>query len=398
MNRWQLARGFRFAGTHCGIRPDPGRKDLALFVSDWPATAAGVFTQNRVCAAPVQLGRTQVPADGIRGIVVCSGNANACTGEQGLADAKEMAALLAQQLGVAAHDVLVASTGVIGRPLPMAALRSGIPNAFAQLSDSASALQAAAEAILTTDTGIKVRTTHWSEGQTEYRLTGLAKGAAMIGPNLATMLGFLFTDAAVSAVDLHALLTHAANRSFNCISVEGHMSTNDTVFLLANGAAGGKPLQGDSLLRFAGEVEELCQQLAQAIIHDAEGATKILTLKVEGLRSDAEARQVAKAVCESALVKTALFGNDPNWGRIVSAAGYSGVRFDEKDCSLWLAGELLYDRGRPLPFDAAALSAKLKGMREVEARLVFNLGSAGCTFWTCDLTYEYVKLNADYTT
>lgn len=395
---WRLAKGWRYAGVHCGVRPDPQRKDLALFVSDRPAAAAGVYTQNRVCAAPVQVCRARTPRDGVCGVVICSGNANACTGEQGLADAREMTRLLAAQLGANEEHALVASTGIIGRPLPMAALRSGIPAAYAKLDETPAALQAAAEAILTTDTGIKVETAEAHESGRTYRLTGVAKGAAMIGPNMATMLGLVLTDAAVTATDLQPILKAAAERSFNCISVEGHTSTNDTVFLLANGAAGGPPLTGAALSRFAAAVEAVCQRLAQAIVNDAEGATKVLTLNVEGLRTEAEARRIAKAVSESALVKTALFGNDPNWGRIVSAAGYAGVPFEEKDCSLTLAGELLYDRGRPLPFDAAALSAKLKGLRFLEATLRFTLGAASCRFWTCDLSYDYVRLNADYTT
>ena len=395
---WRLPRGFRFAGIHAGVRPEGERKDLALVVSDKPASAAGVFTQNRVCAAPVQVSRTRVPNDNVRGIVICSGNANACTGEQGLADAREMTELLAKPLAVKPEQVLVASTGIIGRPLPMSALRVGVPKAFGELTSTQAAFENTARAILTTDTCIKIAQATLRVGNEEITILGFAKGAAMIGPNMATLLAFVLTDATVAAADLQALLSRAAERSFNCISVEGHTSTNDTLLLLANGAAGGPALKGEELKQFGRAIEEVCQKLAQAIVNDAEGASKVLTLKVEGLRTEAECRRVAKAVSESALVKTALFGNDPNWGRIVSAAGYAGVAFEEKDLSLWLAGELLYDHGKPLPFDAKALSAKLREARFLEATLKFKVGAAILTFWTCDLSYDYVRLNADYTT
>jgi len=398
MEDWILARGYRYAGLRAGLRPDPARKDVALIVSEGPAAAAGVFTQNRVCAAPVQVSRQRVPAEGVRGIVVCSGNANACTGARGLADARLMTDLLADELGVAAERVLVCSTGVIGRPLPMELLAPAIRQAARQLADSPAALSDAAHAILTTDTRIKVASSRHVWAGVEHRLTGFAKGAAMIGPHLATMLGFLMTDAAVPAEMLQPLLAHAAERSFNCISVEGHMSTNDTVLLLANGAAGGPVLTGSALASFQDAVTDLAIQLARAIVEDAEGATHVLTLEVEGLPTEAEARRVAKTVAESALVKTAIFGHDPNWGRIVSAAGYAGVPFQECDLSLWLAGHLLYERGQPVPFDPAALSAAMRAQKEIVARLVFTLGQARCRFWTCDLSAEYVRLNADYTT
>jgi glutamate N-acetyltransferase/amino-acid N-acetyltransferase len=210
------------------------------------------------------------------------------------------------------------------------------------------------------------------------------------------MLGFVRTDAAVAPADLHRILKTSAEQSFNSISVEGHTSTNDTVFLLANGS--GTPISGQELEAFALEVRHVCTELARKIIIDAEGAEHLITIEVEGCRTDAEARQIAKTVAESALVKTAVFGNDPNWGRVVSAAGYSGVHFDEKDLSLWMGDLPLYRAGTPLPFDAASASAYLKHNREVHFKLRFTLGSARCTFYTSDLTYEYVKLNADYTT
>jgi glutamate N-acetyltransferase/amino-acid N-acetyltransferase len=392
MSEWHLARGFRYAGIVSGLRSEPNRRDVAVIISDRPAAAAGVFTQNRVCAAPVQISRERLPRPDARAIVVCSGNANACTGTQGLADARRMAELTAVHLGCDPQQVLVASTGVIGRPLPMAVLEAGIPAAVRAAAPGREALNNAAHAILTTDTGIKIATREFPE----YTITGFAKGAAMIGPNMATMLGFVLTDAAVAPDQLQHVLRAATERSFNCISVEGHTSTNDTVFLLANGQ--GPPLTHHDLAQFQDAVTSVCVELARKIAIDAEGAEHLITLEVEGCRTDAEAKLIAKTIAESALVKTAVFGADPNWGRVVSAAGYSGVPFDETDLSLWMGDLLLYRNGTPVPFDASAASSYLKHNREVHFKLRFTLGSGRCTFYTCDLTTEYVRLNADYTT
>jgi glutamate N-acetyltransferase/amino-acid N-acetyltransferase len=398
MDNWHLARGYRYAGVPCGIRPndDPQRLDLALVVSDTPAAAAGVFTQNRVVAAPVRVCQERLPASNTRGVVICSGNANACTGEQGLKDARAMAGLAAGAVGCPVEQMLVCSTGVIGRPLPMERIEAGIAQAARQLDSGAIALGRAARAILTTDTRIKVSSRAIQAGAATIGVTGFAKGAAMIGPNMATLLAFVFTDAAVSSQHLAALAHHAADQSFHCVTVEGHTSTNDTLLLLANGS--GPPLAGEIQDAFDRAVVSVCVDLARAIAADAEGASHLVTIRVEGLRKENEARRVAKAVAESALVKTAIAGADPNWGRIVSAAGYAGVEFQEEQLSLWLGDTLLYDAGTPRPFEAAAVSAYLKNNRDVLIRLRFSLGKAGCTFWTCDLTQEYVRLNADYTT
>ncbi len=324
--------------------------------------------------------------------MICSGNANACTGDQGLRDAERMADLVAKDIGCTPEQVLVASTGVIGRPLPMPVLEAGIPKAVRAAKEGAAALNDAAHAILTTDTRIKVSTRRVGP----HTVTGFCKGAAMIGPNMATMLGFVMTDAPIAPPFAHDVLRRSCDTSFNCISVEGHTSTNDTVFLLANGQ--GPPPSGDDLHRFDAVLHEVCADLAKQIAADAEGASHLITIDVEGCRSDHDARTIAKAVAESALVKTAVFGADPNWGRVVSAAGYAGVPFAERDLSLWMGDRLLYRDGQPLPFDAATASAYLKQNREVHFRLRFTLGTGRCTFHTCDLTYEYVKLNADYTT
>jgi glutamate N-acetyltransferase/amino-acid N-acetyltransferase len=395
---WTLARGYRFAGLRCGIRADPHRKDLTLVVSDQPAVAAGVFTTVQITAAPVQVSRQRVPTNSSRGVVVCSGNANACTGERGLQDARRMTAVAAEALGCHAEEMLVCSTGIIGRLLPMDVIEPGIRQAATQLRAAPEALDDAAHAILTTDTKIKVVTRAVTIADREVRLTGLAKGAAMIGPNMATMLAFVFTDARVGAQELQTLLHRAADRSFNCISVEGHTSTNDTLLLFANGASGGEVLNGSALEHFEAAVNGVCEDLARAIADDAEGITRLITIRVDGAGSDADARRIAKTIADSALVKTAIFGADPNWGRIVSAAGYAGVRFKEQDLSLWLGETLLYDHGTPLPFDAPAVSAYLKQHREVDMRLTVGSGPGTCRFWTCDLGYEYIRLNAEYTT
>jgi glutamate N-acetyltransferase/amino-acid N-acetyltransferase len=396
MTEWVLAKGYRFAGIHSGLRPEPDRRDLALIVSDGPAAAAGVFTQNRVCAAPVHVCRARLPRPDARAIVICSGNANACTGDQGLQDARRMAAIAASQIDCAPEQVLVCSTGVIGRLLPMVVFESGIPKAVRALSPEKNGLNDAAHAILTTDSCIKVCSRTIAAENGEFRLTGFAKGAAMIGPNMATMLGFLLTDAPVAPNDLHHILKVSVEQTFNCISVEGHTSTNDTVLLLANGRT--TPLAGHDLSSFAAAVHGACTDLARSIAADAEGANHLVIIDVEGCRSDGEARQIAKTIAESALVKTAIYGADPNWGRFVSAAGYAGVAFEENQLSLWMGDLPLYRAGAPLPFDAKAASSYLKHNREVHLRLRFNLGSGKCTFFTCDLTPEYVRLNADYTT
>jgi glutamate N-acetyltransferase/amino-acid N-acetyltransferase len=392
MNDWHLARGYRYAGVATGLRSEPGRRDVAVIVSDAPAAAAGVFTQNRVCAAPVRVSRARLPRPDARAVVICSGNANACTGEQGVRDAERMAELVAKDVGCQPEHVLVASTGVIGRPLPMNVLETGIPRAVAAARPGAEAFADAAHAILTTDTKIKVS----SRRVGPHTITGFAKGAAMIGPNLATMLGFVMTDAPVSAVVVQDVLRTAAEDTFNCVSVEGHTSTNDTVFLLANGT--GPPLTGDAANQFREAVTDVCADLAKQIAADAEGAKHLITLHVTGCRTDADARRIAKAVAESALVKTAVFGADPNWGRVVSAAGYAGVPFEERDLSLTMGDIELYRNGTPLPFDEKAASAYLKTNRDVTFTLTFALGRGACTFYTCDLTHEYVTLNADYTT
>lgn len=391
-----IPKGFRLSGVHCGIKNRPEKRDLVLIVGDADLCAAGVFTTSRVCAAPVQTSRRRVPSDRIRGVIVNSGNANACTGPGGLEDAAAMGRLLSAKLGVADERVLVCSTGVIGRRLPMAKIAAGVEAAWPMLGNDPAAATAAAEGILTTDTCTKTSERVIELPGGPARLLGFAKGAAMIGPNMATMLAFLVTDAVADPELLDRSLRAAVDESFHCISVEGHQSTNDTVLLLASGASGSSAATDEA--KFAAAVADVCKDLARAIATDAEGATHLVTIDVVGCRSNADARKIARTVADSALFKTAVFGNDPNWGRIVSAAGYAGVEFVPENLSVFLNGVKVYDRGGPAEFDKPALAAKMKSQRDTLVLLRFDLGGGQCRFWTCDLGYEYVRINAEYTT
>ena len=393
-----IPQGFRFAGLYSGVKRDASKLDLSLIVSDRPAVAAGVYTRNLVFAAPVQLDRSRTPGEGFRVVVVNSGCANACTGPQGLRDAERMAELAATACGASASQALVLSTGVIGEFLSMDKIAAGITAAAGKLAASEEALVAAASGMLTTDTRHKLASRSLSLGGHRIRITGMAKGAAMIGPNMATMLGVVLTDAPLAVQDAQSLLHAAADKSFNCISVDGHMSTNDTVLLVANGAAGGAALAGADLEAFGRAIEEVCADLARAIPADGEGATHLITLDVTGCASQGAARTIAAAVANSALVKTAVAGADPNWGRIVSAAGYAGVPFDPSGVDLHVNGHLLYEQGVPVDFDEALVSNSIRANRDTHMVLKFTEGTASIRFWTTDLTAEYVRLNADYHT
>ena len=393
-----VPQGFRVAGVHCGIKRNPNKEDCALVVSERPCAAAGVYTQNLVFAAPVKLDRARTPSDRIRVVAINSGNANACTGERGEQDALEMSRLAAQACGAQAEQALVLSTGIIGEFLPMEKISAGIQAAAARLGGSDDALLTAARGMLTTDTRHKLAGKTLELSGRKVQITGMAKGAAMIGPNMATMLCVLLTDARLEPAQAQASLSAAVNNSFNCISVEGHMSTNDTVLLLANGAAGGESLSGGDLTAFEQALNEVCVELAQAIPADGEGVSHVVTIDVAGCASREAAHRIAKTVANSPLVKTAIAGADPNWGRIVSAAGYSGVAFDPRGVSLKVNGFSLYQQGAPTKFDAKAVSESIRSQRDTSVVLQFSEGSASVRFWTTDLTAEYVKLNADYHT
>jgi len=393
-----LPQGFRAAGVHCGIKDDAAKLDLALFVADRPAAAAGVFTTNRVCGAPVKVSRERLPRATARGVLINSGNANACTGDRGIEDARWMTAQAAGGLGCPADDLLVCSTGVIGRFLPRDRLEAGIPAVVQALAATPQAFANAARGMMTTDTVSKQSTRAAQLAGQTVRVSGAAKGAAMIGPNMATMLSVILTDAPLSPDEADRALRRAVDDTFNCISVEGHTSTSDSVILLAGGAALGGPLNDADRAQVETMIREVAEDLARAIVHDAEGAEHIITIDVRGLRTRDEARTIAQTIANGALVKTAIAGADPNWGRIVSAAGYCGVDLREEDMSLTINGTPVYRSGAPVEFDAAKLSAGLRSERAVHLELDLPLGTAGIRFWTSDLTAEYVRLNSDYTT
>jgi glutamate N-acetyltransferase / amino-acid N-acetyltransferase len=392
-----VPKGFRASGVTAGLKAS-GSPDLAVLAADGPCAAAGAFTTSRVCAAPVRLCQERLPSEDIRAVVINSGNANAATGAEGLENARRMAARTAALLGCRPEQVLVASTGVIGHQLAMDKLDSGIEQAVGQLSPDAAGFQKAATAIMTTDTRPKIVSLQKTIGGRLVTVLGLAKGAAMIGPRMATMLAFVLTDAPVWANELQDILTSAVDLSFNCVSVDGHASTNDTVLVLSSTAATDPILRGEELSAFATLIGSACETLARAIANDGEGATHFITIDVAGCSSFDDARSIARAVADSPLVKTAIHGADPNWGRIVSAAGYAGVAFREEELSLRINDTPVYRNGMPVPFDAALLSQSIRGQRDVNLRLELDSGASAVRFWTCDLTAEYVRLNADYTT
>jgi len=388
-------QGFRAAGVAARIKPS-GNPDVALIVSEQPAAATAVFTTNRVCAAPVIVSREHLRAGTARAIAVNAGNANACTGEQGLADARRMAAITAELVGCAPAEVVVASTGVIGHMLPMDRVEAGLRQAVAELS--AAGDSQAAQAIMTTDTRPKEAAVEVEIDGKQIRIGGMCKGSGMIAPNMATMLAFITTDAEVWPEALDAALRAATARTFNCVTVDGDCSTNDTLAILANGAAGVRvPPASPAYAAFSEGLLDVCTRLAKELARDGEGATKLVEVHVSGARSVSQALQVARSIANSPLVKTALFGNDPNWGRILCAAGYSGAALDPARLALTLCGAPLVRKGEPVAFDAAAVSQAMRAP-EVRIDVDLGLGRSEASVWTCDFSYDYVRINAEYTT
>jgi glutamate N-acetyltransferase/amino-acid N-acetyltransferase len=385
--------GFRAAGIHCGVKRE--KPDLALLVSEVPASVAGVFTTNKVKAAPVRYTPAAVARGRAQAVVINCGNANACTGEPGLADAAEMAAVTGAALGLDPGLVLVASTGVIGVPLHMEAIRRGIPDAARSLAEDGTA---AAEAIRTTDRFAKTAAVRLDLGGVTVTIGGMAKGAGMIHPNMATTLCFLTTDAALPPAVLRLALTRAVAESFNSITVDGDTSTNDTVLLLANGRAGGAPItNGAELARFTAGLTAVASELAKMVVRDGEGASRLVTVEVSGALSDAEAHQAAMTVANSLLVKTALHGGDPNWGRILAALGRSGIEMAEERTDV-LFGDLEVVRGGLGVAGVAAAAAAVLAESEVTVGIRLGIGNGASRVWTCDLSEEYVRINGSYTT
>jgi len=377
-------RGFRAAGVAAGLKAS-GKKDMALVVSDKPAVVAAVFTTNQVKAAPVKLSMQHAKTGKASAIVVNSGNANACTGSSGMLHARAMACAVGRRLGCGEKGVLVCSTGRIGVNLPIVKVETGIKKLLQILSPRGG--PSAAHAIMTTDTFAKQVAVQFKVGGRTIRVGGIAKGAGMIQPNMATMLGFITTDAAIPRAALQKALTHAVNHSFNRISVDGDTSTNDTVILLANGVAGAPPLP-----KFQEALDFVCLELAKMIVRDGEGVSKFVTLNVHGAASDRDAVIAARSVANSVLVKTSWCGGDPNWGRILDALGYSRAKIDEE------LVDVAYN-GVPAARKGMAARTPLAKLRKIVAQLTFtidvhlHLGRGHCTMHTCDLTEKYVELN-----
>ncbi|HUI43321.1 MAG TPA: bifunctional glutamate N-acetyltransferase/amino-acid acetyltransferase ArgJ [Terriglobia bacterium] len=400
----QIPHGFSFASTACGLKASKG-PDLALITSGEPATTAAVFTTNRVKAAPVLVSQEHLRTSGteIRAVIANSGNANCATGAAGLAAARATAAAVARELGCKAEQVLVCSTGVIGVPLEAKKIVGAVPGLVKSQAGSPEAHAGVARAIMTTDTRAKWAAASCRIGKKEVRVLGCAKGAGMIHPQMATMLAFVVTDAALSPMQAQRALERAAATTFNTVSVDGDTSTNDSLILLANGTAGNPIIRsaGVHLRQFVKALESVCRELALAIVADGEGATRVAEIEVRGSPSEALAAHVARTVASSALVKTALAGADPNWGRILAAAGRAfwpkRVSLDYSKVEIRVAGILVCRQGQAHPFDEAAAHKKMLE-RYVPIVLDFKSGSGRATVWTCDFTADYVRINASYRT
>jgi glutamate N-acetyltransferase/amino-acid N-acetyltransferase len=406
----KLPKGFSYAGAACGIKPE-NLPDLALIFSDAPAVTAAVFTQNRYAAAPVQYDRTllEVNPERVHAVIVNSGNANAVTGPVGLANARRMAEAVERTFGLDPWSTLVMSTGVIGVQLPVERIEAATPTLFGALQANEIGFDAAARAIMTTDTCPKTTSQQIQIGDAAVTIAGMCKGSGMIHPNMATMLAVITTDARLSPEAAQRVLKRAADASFNRISVDGDTSTNDTVALLANGLAGGVLIQPETpeCEAFSQALTALSIRLAQAIVRDGEGATKFVTVRVSGLGNDRAAHQAANAIVTSPLVKTAIYGGDANWGRILAAAGYSGAEFEPDAAELWISGGATEDaylpklhivsRGMPLAYDETE-AAKRFAQPELLIELQLGDGPGQTTMWTCDLSHEYVTINGEYRT
>jgi glutamate N-acetyltransferase/amino-acid N-acetyltransferase len=391
-------QGFRAGGLHCGLKKTT-RHDLGAIVCEVPAAAAAVYTTNLVQAAPLKVTRDSLGDGRLRAVLVNSGNANACTGKRGEEDAFQMRASFAAAAGLAAGDVAVASTGVIGEPLRMDRVLDGIAKLPAALSADRAGADAFSQAILTTDLVEKTGCVKLEIDGRTVHVAGAAKGSGMIHPNMATMLGFVTTDAAIGSEALQRLLRTTTDRTFNMITVDGDTSTNDMLVAMASGLAGNRELTEDhpQWAQFAAAFRFICETLAKAIARDGEGATKLIEVRVSGAADEAAARAVAKTIVGSSLVKSAVFGADANWGRIIAAAGRAGVPIDPDAVDIRIGDIVTLERSRPIPFDEEAALAYLKGDTIVIV-VNLNMGAGEAIAWGCDLTYDYVRINAAYRT
>lgn len=389
-------KGFKASGVKAGLKKS-GKLDMAMILSDTDAAVAGTFTQNAVAAAPVYVSKEIVATGTARAVIVNSGCANACTGEQGMKDAYEMARLTSEAVGCGEKDVVVASTGVIGALLDMEKISAGIKACAEELS--ADGGENASHAIITTDLVTKTNAAEITLGGKTVRFGVMAKGSGMIRPNMATMLCFITTDAAIAAPLLQEALSEAVSYSFNMISVDGDMSTNDMCVVLANGAAGNAEIteKGEDYALFKDTLLALCQSIAKKIASDGEGATKFLTIHVVGSGSFEDAKKVGMSVAKSPLVKTAFFGEDPNWGRVIAAVGYSEAPMVPEKTTVKFGGIPVYAKAVPTPFDADAMKAVMAA-HDIVIDIDMGLGDAEATVWTCDFSYDYVKINGEYHT
>jgi len=388
--------GFRAAGIHCGIKKQA--PDLALIVCDETANVAAVFTQSTVVGAPVEISRERVKSGKTRGVVVNSGISNVAMGKRGLRDARAMARMAASAIGCDEDEVLMASTGVIGEPLPMDLLRRGIPIAAKQLAPDG--FLAAAEAIRTTDTHAKVASTRLRLGGRLVTITGIAKGSGMIEPHMATMLSFVATDAKIAPGLLRRMLRRVADATYNRLTIDGEGSTSDTVVLMASGQAGAAALRSgsDEAGRFECALSAVCEDLVRQLARDGEGATKLLTVRVDGGQNAAEADRAARRIANSMLVKTAVFGGDPNWGRIIQTIGAGGIAWNPADARVRIGGVVVFAGGRSAGPAARKRAEAALRAEEIEISVELGRGTGSARLFTCDLTYEYVKINAEYTT
>lgn len=398
MNELPLPKGFAFAGVSCGIKDTAGVLDVALFRSDVDAVGAGVYTQNIVRAASVIRNEQITPSDRLRAVMITSGNANACTGDRGHRDNQQMADWLADQLECESAQCLTLSTGIIGEYLPMDKIQTGIAEVNEQAAPTSEGFDQASRAILTTDLGPKVAGCRVELSEGPITILGTAKGAGMIAPNMATMHCVLMTDAALQVDVADRVLRTAADVSFNSISVDGHTSTSDSMLFLANGQSSSRPLSEADLTTFRTALNDVSIQLAKMVPSDGEGSSHLITIQVSGTSTDEDAKMIARTISESALVKTAVTGNDPNWGRFVSAAGYAGVEFNVNEVGLAINGLTIYENGQPIEFSDAEVSQSMKDNFECVLDLCVGVGPGKSTFWTSDLTCDYVRFNSDYHT
>ncbi|OGS20598.1 MAG: hypothetical protein A2252_00950 [Elusimicrobia bacterium RIFOXYA2_FULL_39_19] len=418
-----IPKGYIFSGINCGINPKKSKNDLALFFSDYPCKVSALFTKNLAAAAPVVTDKKHLlkTKTNYRAIIVNSGNANACTGRQGLINSEKMCSLTAKTLNLNPGQVLVSSTGVIGRHLPIDKIETGIKKISKTVALKQSSPKEAVAGIMTTDTFPKVTSQKFQisnfpsfktrRGPIDFCTTskspisnvliwGCAKGAGMIHPDMATMLCYLFTDANITGKLLDKALKNAVNSTFNSISVDGDTSTNDTVILMANAAAKNKLIDKENSKEyklFADKLYAACFDLAKMIIKDGEGATKFVTIKVLSAKNETDAKKVAATIATSPLVKTAIFGADPNWGRIIAAAGRSGASFNPEQTDIFINNYCVLKKGTPTSTSLKIVSKSFKS-KEIEIILNLHCGKAQSQYYTCDLTYDYVKINADYTT